>query len=349
MGIENLNQDVLRLVLSNLNSADAHRLSWTSRALRNVAREQVVRDITLCSSLHQVIAFCEYMLTDAHDLLQLLRTLRIQNLTDRWRMHEHQSSSEDPEGLLWARGAVLLADLLLKVSTLHTFSLHYTEVWMRFEPRIITAVSSIRHLKEIEFTGFGERAMDTLRTLQSAPTKLRLSDLTVSSRLFSYSMGMDTAGLSLPSVRTLSVRAYLFLPGEHPFARIFPNVREVDFGYDGRTSLVTQWPSLETVRGATAQLRSWADMHPIHCLELLRHFPKTDGTTFEILASDGPNVPQERADALAVVTNLQPVALLATLSTRLGHRYLRRLFTVSQRLRYVCGGVGRAPVPDLVG
>lgn len=353
MGIGSLDEDALHLILSHLNRADAHRLSWTSRSLRVLAQQQVLKDVTLSSSFHQVVAFCEYILNDAPDLLQLMRALRVQNLMkspdQRIRMMpEHDHSANDLR-----RGAALLADLLQQVPALHTFSLHYAEVWMHWEPRIVTAISSMQHLKELEFTDIGPGVSDTLRTLQSNPTKLSLADVR-GLQSVPHMWRMDPTGISLPSVRILSAKVRYHLPGAPDLARIFPNAREVYFG-DGSTpqflvpSLgqlpegervpVVDWPSLEVVRGTGTGLKYWKNAHPIHCLELLRPLGKNDGSTFEMAGAGGPNAAWEREDALTAVRNLQPVVLLVTLSARLGHRYLRSLFTTSRRLRYVSAGV----------
>lgn len=356
MGIESLDEDVLRLVLSHLNQPDVHRLSWASHSLRTLLKVQVLKDVTLSSSFHQVAAFCEYMLNDAHDLLKMLRALRIQVFMEppeqRARMTPEnlQQSEED-----LVRGAALLADLLSQIPALHTLFLHYAEVWMHYEPRIVTSIASLPDLQELELTDMGPHVSDTLRTLHSAPTRLTLAEPARGLQSMPHMWRMDPAGLSLPSVRVLSAKVRFHLPGAPDLARIFPNARDVDFGDgpaayvpvpiavggppQGERVRVVDWPSVEVVRGTGTGLKSWKNAHPVHRLELLRPLGKNDGATFEMAGAGGPNAAWEREDALAAVRNVQPVVLIVTLSARLGHRYLRSLFTASRRLRYVSAQV----------
>ncbi|KAH9926447.1 uncharacterized protein B0H18DRAFT_1118944 [Fomitopsis serialis] len=347
MGVETLNEDTLTLVVSYLGSVDAHRLSSTARLFHGVARVHALKDVTI-HSFPKVIKFCDYMLQDGRDRLSSLRALRIQCFVE----NEHRLAQQEPrfhqhsEGEYRA-GAGLLADLLQEIPDLRVLVLHQAEVWMMYERRIVTVVSAMRRLDELGLTDIGPQVSDTLHSLQSAPRKLALADAvqwSLPHNSVPHMWRLDGANLSFPSVRSLLIRAPHHLPAAPDLARIFPNTRELDFGELHTTHFpvlfgpqppharLVDWPSLEVVRATGFALKWWKNAHPVHCLELLSPLRKMDNSSVGVRQL---NPAAERDDALMAVANVQPVALIAILSTRLGDRYLRQLFTKTRRLRYV--------------
>ena len=347
MGVQTLNQDSLSLIVANLDSKDARSLSSTARVFHAVAREHALKDVTL-RSFTNVVKFCNYMLHDARDRLPSLRALRIYCFVENAerlaqqepRFREH---SEDE----YRSGATLLADLLQGVPDIHVLILGQAEIWMMYERRVVTIISAMRALQELGFTDIGPQVADTLRSLQSAPLKMALEDPISSYGLphpTSWQYRLEPTGLSFPSVHVLSVRAQQVLPGAPDLARIFPNARTVDFGdrfvptfrvlFGAQPPHVrtVDWPSLEHVYGTGHALKWWTNAHPIHCLELLSPLRKVDNKEFGMQKL---NPAAEREDALAAVKHVQPVALIATMSTRLGERYMREFFSSMTRLRYI--------------
>ncbi|KAH9830449.1 uncharacterized protein C8Q71DRAFT_785878 [Rhodofomes roseus] len=374
MGVESLNEDTLALIVSHLDSADARKLSSTAHLFYTTARDRALGDVKI-HSFSNAVKFCNYMLRDRHDCLPLLRTLRVQCIIENAqrlaqqesRFHEH---SEDE----YRAGAVLLADLLEEIPEIRVLVLYQAEVWMMYERRIVTIVSAMCSLDELEFTDIGPQVSDTLHDLKSTPRKLALANADRGSRrvkldsdfgrkwpgwpLWStlkpansapHMWRLDPEGLSFPSVRVLAAHAPGSLPPSPDLARIFPNVREVDFGDGGATThfpifwapgqqhqRAVDWPTLETVHATGLALKWWKNAHPVHCLELLSPLKKVDD---QETGTRGLNPAAEREDALMAAKNVQPVALIATLSTRLRDRYMRSLFTSSRRLRYVSAEV----------
>lgn len=351
MDVQTLNPDTLSLIVANLDSHDAHCLSSTARIFHAVAREHALKDATL-HSFANVVKFCHYMLHDAHDRLPSLRALRIQCFVENAerlaqqepRFREH---SEDEH----ASGAALLADLLQEAPELRIFVLRQAEVWMMYEHRIVAIVAAMRALKEVEFTDIGPQVAETLRSLQSAPYRMALEDPISSTGLphpSSWQYRLEATGLSFPSVQVLSVRAQHVLPGAPDLARIFPNARVVNFGNGYVPSFrillgvqpphvrTVDWPSLEYVQGTGHGLKWWTNAHPIHCVELLSPLRKVDNMEFGMRSL---NYAAEREDTRAAVKHVQPIALIATLSSKLGERYLRGFLTSMTRLRYLCAEV----------
>lgn len=347
MGVQTLNQDSLALIVANLDSRDARSLSSTARIFHAVARERALKDVTL-HSFANVIKFYNYMLHDAQDRLPSLRALRIHCFVENAERLAQQEPrfrerSEDEH----RSGATLLADLLQEVPDLHVLILDQAEIWMMYERRIVTIISAMRALQELGFTDIGPQVADTLRSLQSAPRKMALEDPISSYGLphpSSWQYRLEPTGLSFPSVHILSVRAQQVLPGAPDLARIFPNARVVDFGdrfvptfrvlFGAQPPHVrtVDWPSLEHVYGTGHALKWWTNAHPIHCVELLSPLRKVDNKEFGMQKL---NPAAEREDALAAVKHVQPVALIVTMSTRLGERYMREFFSSMTRLRYI--------------
>ena len=347
MGVQALNQDTLASIVANLDSRDARNLSLTARIFHAVAREHALKDVTLFTFAN-VVKFCDYMLHDARDRLPSLRVLRIRCFVEnaeRLAQQEprYREHSEDE----YRSGAALLADLLQEVPDLRVLDLNQAEVWMMYERRIVTIVSALRALQELAFTDIGPQVADTLRGLQSAPYKMALEDPISSFGLphpTSWQYRLEPTGLSFPSVQVLSAKVQHVLPGAPDLARVFPNARVVDFG-DGYMPTfrvlfgaqpphirTVDWPSLEHVYGTGHALKWWTNAHPIHCVELLSPLRKIDNKEFGMRRL---NPAAEREDAMAAVKHVQPVALIVTLSTRLGERYMREFFTSMTRLRYV--------------
>lgn len=351
MGVQTLNHDTLALIVANLDSSDARSLSSTARIFHAVAREHALKDVTI-HSFANVVKFCNYMLHDARARLPSLRALRIRCFVENAerlaqqepRFREH---SEDE----YRSGAALLATLLQEVPDLRVLVLGQAEVWMMYERRIVAIVTAMRALQELEFTDIGPQVADTLRSLQSAPRKMALED-PISSvglpRPSWWQYRLEPTGLSFPSVQVLSVRAQHVLPGAPGLARIFPNARVVNFGDEYVPTFrvligaqpphvrTVDWPSLECVYGTGHALKWWTNPHPIHCVELLSPLRKIDNKEFGLRKL---NPAAERDDAMAAVKHVQPVVLIATLSAKLGERYLKGFLTSMTRLRYVSAEV----------
>ena len=355
-----LNEDITAQIASYLDSPDAHRLALTSRVFYTPATQHALKDVTI-RSFTAAMQFFDYMLHDMSDRLPCLRCLRI------LCPMESDARFATPAGHSkgnYKAAASLLADLLEAAPGLRVLALHSAPVWMANERRISSAITSMRHLQELEFTDIGRCVVDTLFRLRSTPHKLTLADArqnrypyalrnvsaqSALGRQGTYRAWLQYGKLAFQSVRELTVDALYDLPPASHLARLFPNVREVNFGdnaaelpWVGRkcsnssyaSRRVVAWPSLECVRGTGCGLKSWWNAHPVHCLELLSPIKCAGPTTYNG-AWGRVSADDESEDVLMAMHNLQPVALLATFSAEMGVGYLRSLFAASQRVRYV--------------
>ena len=344
--METLNQDSLALIVANLNSKDARNLSYTARMFHAVAKEHALKDVTL-HSFPNVVKFCNYILHDAPDRLPSLHALRVRCIVESAERLAQGHRYGEPSADEYKSGATLLADVLHEVPDLRVFVLDQAEIWMTYERRIVTLVSSLCALQEIGFTDIGPQVADTLRGLKSTPRKMALEDPIDSFGIPSpsaWQFRLEPTNLSFPSVHVLSVRAQQVLPGALDLARVFPNARVVNFGdrYVSNFRVLfgpqpphirtVDWPSLEHVYGTGHALRWWTNAHPIHCLELLSPLRKVDNNESGVQKL---NPSAEREDARTAVKHVQPVALVVTMSARLGEKYMREFFSSMTRLRYV--------------
>ena len=162
MNLSSLNHDVLRQIVSFLDSRDALSLCETSRWVHSVARERALASVSV--KHHTTIARYPKFFTDDPMRLHVLRELDI-----------NCDFQEDIPDKAWDEGVVLpgyilrdykavvpLVKLLEQAKNLRVFKLNLAEKLLREEPRLGDAIVSLRVLEELELTYVGSRCIELL-------------------------------------------------------------------------------------------------------------------------------------------------------------------------------------------
>ena len=324
-GLLDLNDDVFERIVFYLDSADARRLSRTARSIHAIADHHALQCVAL-RSLVNLTKFCTYMLTKRRHRLLSLRELRIHCLCFvplAWTGYQMHVS--DHTG--YERGARLMADLIQEAKRLQVLCLSSAEYWLQQEPRLGDALSSLRHLLEIELQNLGPKISRSILEMQSTPRKL----------IFSSPSFHDGRGLlprypsqgklvldpkrRMPSVQYLSVTDGTNLPDTITLTRVFPALRsfEITSGGHVRSSAATDpdhivnWPLLERVRGPSYLLSRWKNATAVHLLHL------TDHLRFHEPHTSARPMPVARnwdLSPVRVLSSFQPVAFIAQLDSR---------------------------------
>ncbi|KZT73414.1 hypothetical protein DAEQUDRAFT_469150 [Daedalea quercina L-15889] len=179
--------------------------------------------------------------------------------------------------------------------------------------------------------------------MQSAPRKLVLRAppqrvvRAPAQQPFGARLDLDPQ-LQLLSVEYLAALDNSNLPGLVDLARLFPSTRSLDTSLEstrparGQPLVVIDWPTLKYVRGSAGSFANWRNVMSTHLLELV-----------DQLHLQGPRKARTVVDPkarvfLAAVDNVQPVALIARLDSKLPAPFwmelIRRWNRGSARLRY---------------
>ncbi|KZT73432.1 hypothetical protein DAEQUDRAFT_722046 [Daedalea quercina L-15889] len=329
MSLLSLNEDALATVVSHLDASDAHQFSLTARAVHVLAKHQALTSVTLYHSVNTT-AFCRYILTSMPHRLFALRTLEIHSVDGRTIPEED-----------FRTAAVLLADTLEGAKNLQRLVLANAERWTAHsDHRVVLAVSSMHHLREIELRGLGKTTSVLIQGLQSKPYKLVLG--------YEYNkvppfLGLKE-GFAMPSVEHLVTEGEIYyghIPVMKAYARAFPNVRYADMGgrYDWDwmedPSVMTGWPHLQCLKGPADVLAGYTSAMPVHLVEISTEL-QPDIEHHGWCGTDRGRRQQERWQALATVARAQPVALRTTVDIKIHSDFWQGFMTSSARLRYLC-------------
>ena len=346
-----LNVDVLGHIVFQLDSADARRLSRTAHHIHSIADHHALQYVTL-RSLPKVTKFCTYMLNEKRHRLLSLRELRIPCLL---MPRLHTGRQKPPSELTqYEEAARLVADLIQEAKGLQVLTLYSVEYWLQHEPRLSDALSSLRHLLDIELQNLGPNTSKIIIEMRSAPRKLIFSLPDVGHTRgflphcpFPGKLNLD-AQRCMPSVQYLAVIDNTILPDPTVLTRVFPALRSLEIK-SGKLSRSTatdprysaNWPSLERVRGLSHILSLWQNATPVHLLHLtdLLHFhgPPRNGQIRPV-AGTWTLCPVQ------VLSSFQPVAFIAQLDSDIPTCLWRQLLEYtgsfgslggSARLRYV--------------
>lgn len=326
MPLQSLNEDALVSIVSYLDASDARQLSLTAHgAVHVVAKHQALTSVAV-HSIANTTRFCIYILTDMPHRLPALHALEVDT---RWIMDGPVTEEER------LAVASLLANVLERANNLRRLALTGTEAWILDNRRITDAVSSMRFLSEISFEGLGRCTLNMIRDLLSAPSKICLAEVWVRPDGESALDLRVRHDFTLPSVTQLVLKGHIsdLIPAPI-YTRTFPNVRYADLGSSSKrwdTDVVTlNWPCLQHVKGTAEALSSWVNAVPVHLMEVttpLWH-SRPSGN-----CSDNSWIhAQQRSNASEAIANAQPIAIVVSVSSRLGVDFVK----ASSRLRYLC-------------
>ncbi|KAH9926463.1 uncharacterized protein B0H18DRAFT_1104428 [Fomitopsis serialis] len=325
-----LNDDVLAILVSFLSCADAHQLSYTTRAIHDVATHRALHSVTL-RSFPRVVKFCTYMLDNMRHRRTAIHELRIHC----YIVPAPEAINTSRTAETYAEGGGLLTRLLQGATCLRIFALDCAEYWMEYQTRLVDVLSSMTHLTELELQVVGPNASRLINGMQSTPRKLVFK---APRRRGPANRQALPVGAKLELGSQLRITSVVHLAAMDPanqseladLARIFPGTRSLDIRLEysppvrrGQPIPTIQWAALEYIRGPGFSLAKWRNVTGVHLLELVVEHSRQFNDYSIGLA------------AIAAVTNFQPVALVVRMDSTLNHDFWKQLIRSSERLRYL--------------
>ncbi|TFY65476.1 hypothetical protein EVJ58_g1945 [Rhodofomes roseus] len=320
-----LNDDVLVTLASYLDSTSALRLSWTSRAIYLITHHLALQSVTLRSALN-ITKFCSYMLNDMPHRLFALRELHLRCVVlSAYELTAHVTNHTED---FYVAGAKLLSKVFREATNLRVLSMDSADMWMAYETQMISVLSSMRTLQEIELEIIGAHTSEFINTMQSAPRRLffRKPDRQLES---DRRLRLDPQ-LRLRSVEFLTVNDPDNSPELSDLAQAFPGVKNLIIGESrthlragrrrGTTSIPTAlWENLERVRCPPSSFEHWRNIVRIH---LLQFIPQLSFALPDVLGGlsigDIMHIDQIALRVgISAMRNVEPVALIIELDGNL--------------------------------
>lgn len=333
MGFLQLNPDIFLLIVEYLDCYDALHLSEVARPVHLVAKYQALKSVVIHNHL-TMAKFSRYMLEHMSHRIPHLRSIKAllqfaPSQQDQWfsagsKWGRHFRQVRD----LHAAGSIF-ADLLERATNLKSFRLAPAEFWMDYEPRIASALASLRQLQDVHLIDIRPMVALVLNNLQSKPEELVLMEGESTNPRLMQSQFPLNKDLCLPSVRHLTAWGDRALPFFTRFASICPNLRTLDLGSSWSTERFppdytgdeepARWQHLESVHGLPDALEELPTAAPVHCIRLTSSAVST----------------QARA-RLMVVHSAQPVSLSVAITPDDEADFFGRVVRASPRLRHLC-------------
>src|ERR1700722_571285 len=302
MHIFELNYDVLSEIISSIQRSELTRFIRTCHSAYDFAMPYLISNVHLHRDHHQVLEFCQFMLSDPSRWIPLLRTLRILDgaciypkTCDTSKARNDPQTTKRPVSLQILTGS-LLADVLKHACNLNCLRLDNVEPLLECAPQVCGAIIFCPRLTTIHFSGMGQRSRDMMVNMLGLrhidihhdgdittllrPFQSTLEELSCMSSHIDHQESEFDEAYQWPRVHTLHL-------GNHSKNRIskqkltraFPNLRNLllpprmNFSTGPLTTRCMNegsdcWPRLDYVEGTVMELYNLAFSCPIRELNV---------------------------------------------------------------------------------